>query len=164
MFNVQIINLSTKTSNTFNDVDSDFIVDEIEKDLASSYEINFLKVGDITTNLNIIVDDVNSLLDLTDAMESLENYYSDDEVNVMTIIANNNHVKDFIEAYENGMKDANFIYNVSECWDKLAEDLHYDEMLYVDIPDDLVGHIDWSSFESNLKMDWYFSDGYFVCE
>lgn len=163
MFNVQIINLSTKTSNTFNDVDSGFIVDEIEKDLASSYEINFLKVGDITTNLNINIDDVNSLLDLEHATESLENY-SDDEVNVMTIIANNNHVKDFIEAYENGMNDANFIYNASECWDKLAEDLHHDGMLYVDIPDDLVVYIDWSSFEPNLKMDWYFSDGYFVCE
>lgn len=133
---------------------------------ADLFRLDISSILDQNTDFEIYLgnDIEKDLSEINDAIDSL----SIDQINILVLVAQNNHITCLYEALTNSIDDITFYEmassNESEAFAELAEMLHNEGSLWLDIPENLVNFIDWEKVGSELKHEYYFANGYMISE
>lgn len=157
---------SNKTVMTINDIsDIDNIIDLLnenhENDMDMPYRLNVLRLEGLSVDYYLYFKH-DKIDELEEIKEFLEKWETTDNLKVFIHTAQNQHVS-CLYAFCTAIDDSELQFYVVDSFSELAQVLNEDGILFEDIPEDLIKHIDWNTFEDILKNDgWFIVDGYAI--
>lgn len=149
--------------NDISDIDNiiDLLNENHEKGLDTPYRLNVLRLEGLSVDFELYFKH-DKIDELEEIKEFLEEWEDTDNLKVFIYTAQNQHVSCLYE-FCTAIDDSELQFYIVDSFSELARVLSDDGMLCYEIPEDLINHIDWSTFEDILKNDgWFITDGYAI--